>query len=485
MVAEDINRWDLIRHRLQSNPTQESFIEFANICSKKFMEDEPEQWYRFCDGGNTQTAFHKEWLDMADENEKVAIECAREHHKTSFFLNYILYKLWNNDNFDCIYFSATHAQAKSKLEELELLWKRNRDWLNLEPSQEAWSKTYKKFENGSSIKAEGWGSAVEGAHVQLIVLDDILQERGGMSDEEVWEFYAQIVSPMVTASGKTILVGTKKRRGDIFDRIEKNKEWVHEKYPSTPNNVIFPEKWPKHRLEAKKREMGSRYFNREFGLEVIIEDEVLIPPSWNEQNRDPDLEYPDSLGQGTGGMNVLGFDPAISPTGDYAAFFAVRLLDDGTRRVLHVSRQRGLTLSDMMVKLQSLDTKFNFQSIVIEQNSFQKLIVQEAVESTSLPIEGHTTGKSKSDPSEGIPRIAVQFENGKYLYPYKEHDDIEKTDMVHDALNSLKYDKGKIVNNHTPDIVMAKYLAEQALLKFEQSNRAMTDPFVVGVEGSL
>lgn len=482
MPSDDLSRWDVIRHRLKTRPARDVFIEFANICSKNFMEEEHEEWVRFADGENTEGSFHQEIVDMFCRNERAAVEVSREHMKTSLVLQFILYHVWKHDNFNVIYFSATQSQAKDKLAELQTIYRRNKDWLNLEESDEQWSKFHKQFDNGSSIKAEGWGTAVEGAHVQLIVLDDILQERGAMTDEEVWNFYSQIVSPMVTESGKIILVGTKKRRGDIFDEIENNLEWVHAKYPSTPDNVIFPEKWPKARLQQKKREIGSRAFNREFGLEVIIEDDVLMPPSWNKKNRDSDVSYPESWKQG---FNVCGFDPAISPTGDYAAFFAMSMKDSGDRQILHASRQKGMSLNDMMMKLQTLDTKYNFQKIVIEQNSFQRLIVDEAIQNTSLPVQGHTTGKSKSDPANGIPRIAVMFENGKYLYPYKENEDVEKTDMVIESLNSLKYEEGKITNNHTPDIVMAKFLAEQGILDYEQNNKALTEPFVVGVKGGI
>lgn len=482
MGIDDINRWDLIRHRLKTKPIDEVFIEFANIISKNFMEKEPEQWYRFCDGDKTQGDFHKQWLDMFMENNKNAIECAREHHKTSWVLCLILFLMWRNDNFSVIYFSATQGQAKSKLKELEELWKRNKDWLDVDKSDDTWTKLEKQFDNGSFIKGEGWGTAVEGAHVQLIVMDDILQERGSMDDEEVWEFYAQVVSPMSTESGNIVLVGTKKRSGDIFDKVQNNPEWSHAKYPSTPDDPIFPEKWPVERLKAKRREMGSRYFNREFGLQVIIGEEVLMPPKWNEDNTDPDNTYPDSS---KGGLAVMGFDPAISPTGDYAAFYAMKKLDDGSRKVLHFSREKGMSLQSMITKLQILDNRYTFQVIVVENNSFQQLIEQEAIERTALPIEGHTTSSKKSDPVEGIPRIAVNFENGKYLYPYKDDKDIEKTEMMFDALNSLKLDKGKLTNNHTPDIVMAKYLAEQGLLKFENNNNVLTEPFCVGVKGSL
>jgi hypothetical protein len=186
-----------------------------------------------------------------------------------------------------------------------------------------------------------------------------------------------------------------------------------------------------------------------------------------------------------GGMNVLGFDPAISPTGDYAAFYAMRRLDNGERKVLHISREKGLTLQGMITKLKTLDTKFNFASIVVENNSFQQLITQEAIERTDLPIRGHTTSSKKSDPTEGIPRIAVHFENGKYLYPYNTETDIEKTDMMFEALNSVILEKGKLKNNHTPDLVMAKYLGEQAILKMGKQQKPMTEPFVIGVEGGI
>jgi len=482
MNPDDIEKWDAIRYRFSNEPVEDVFLDFSNLVSKHFMENEPEQWYRFCDGEYTDTNFHKEWLRLFTEHDKIAIESAREHHKTSFILNWILYNMWRTENFSVIYLSATHGQSKNKLQEFENLYKRN-DWLNLEQNDGQWSKMHKQFENGSSIRGEGWGTAIEGAHVQLIVMDDILQERGAMTDSEVWDFYSRIVSPMSTENGQIILIGTKKRKGDIFDRVERNPEWVHRKFPSTPDDPIFPEKWPQERLEAKKREMLPRNFNREFGLEVIIEDNVLMPPSWNEKNRQPKMTYPT---EGTkGGFNVMGVDPAISPTGDFAAFFSMQLNDNGVRRVLDVQRHQGMSLNQMMAKLDQLDTKFGYQVVMVEQNSFQRIIVNQAVETTSLPIRGHETTKAKSDPAEGIPRIAVQFENGKYMYPYKEQEDKEKTDMVHEALNSLQYDGGNLDNNHTPDMVMAKYMAEKAIMSTKSAQSGLDQPLVVGVEGSL
>lgn len=484
MNLEDITKWDAVRNRFRVKEPEEAFIEFANLCSKMYMDTEPEQWYRFCDGNYTKTDFHKNWLELILKNEKIAIECAREHHKTAFILLYILYNMWRRDNFSVIYFSATQGQAKSKVAEWQDIYERN-SWLKLDKSDKNWSKFYKQFQNGSSILGEGFGTAVEGAHVQLIVMDDILQEEGtgGMSDEEVWNFYAKVVSPMVTESGKIILIGTKKRQGDIFDRVDRNSEWVHERYPDTPDDLIFPEKWPKSRLEAKKREMMARNFNREFGLQVIVESEVMMPPSWNERNVDEELSYPTDGWKD--GFNVCGVDPAISPTGDECAFFSMSLKPNGQRFVIDHQRHQGMSLNSMIMKLNQLDTRYNFQVVMIEKNSFQSIIVNEAIQQTALPINGHQTTRTKSDPTEGIPRIAVLFENGKYIYPYKTSEDKVKTDQVFDALNSLKYDQGKIVNNHTPDIVMAKYMAEQAIRKWEGSNRSLGKPMVRGVKGGI
>ncbi|MFB6236925.1 MAG: hypothetical protein ABEH81_01005 [Halopenitus sp.] len=485
MNINDITKWDALRLRFKDNPTEDIFFEFANVCSKHFMQDQPEQWYRFCDGNHTETDFHGQWLNMIMNNGKVAIESAREHHKTSFVLLYILYKMFTEENFSVLYFSAKHGQSKDKLQELEDIYEANEHWLDIEPSKTTWSKSEKEFTNGSNITAEGWGTAVEGAHVQLIVLDDILQEEGtgGMTDEEVWDFYAKIVSPMVTESGKILLIGTKKRQGDIFDKVEDNPEWAHGKFPSTPENPIFPEKWPKERLEAKKREMMGQNFNREFGLEVIVAEDVLMPPSWNDDNKDSTLSYPSDGWKE--GMNVLGLDPAVSPTGDYATFFSMSLQEDGRRFVLDMQRHQGLSMQGMIDKIHTLDTRYNYQTIMIEKNAFQSVVVNEAIDTTSLPVQGHETSKTKSDPSEGLPRISVLFENGKYIYPYKTHDDIDKTDTIFKALNSVQYRNGKVVDNHTPDIVMSKYMAEQALMKWEHDTGTLDRPVVRGVKGGL
>lgn len=485
MDPNDIGRWDAVRAYLRNEPIREVFLDFANLSSKQYMKHEPENWYRFCDGNYTETDFHKEWLDIVMDNQQVAIECSREHLKTSWVLNFILYHMWRIPNFSVIYFSATQGQAKDKLAEWEDLYDRNAHWLELDKSKETWSKFNKQFTNGSEIRAEGWGTAVEGAHVQLIVLDDILQEEGtgGMTDEETWKFYSKVVSPMSTESGRIILIGTKKRQGDIFDKISDNPEWEHRRYPSTPEDPIFPEKWPKERLESKRREMTPQSFDREFGLEVMLTEDALIPKSWNERNTDETISY--ATDGWKDGMTVCGVDPAISPTGDNAAFFCQALLQDGERLPLDIQQHKGMTINDMLMKMHSLDNKYDFDCIMIEKNSFQRIIVNEAIDRTSLPIQGHETTKVKSDAAEGVPRISVLFENGKYRYPYKTNQDVNKTEMVFKALNQLQYKNGKLTNDHTPDIVMAKYMSERALAKFESGTKGLDSPLVRGVKGGL
>ena len=43
---------------------------------------------------------------------------------------------------------------------------------------------------------------------------------------------------------------------------------------------IWPEKWPRERLEQRRAEIGESSFARGFRLRTLAEDDCLIKPQW-------------------------------------------------------------------------------------------------------------------------------------------------------------------------------------------------------------
>ena len=166
------------------------FIDFANDVLGDFMRQEPSE---FVPLGN----MHNLWYDTINSDKRyVGIMCARGHLKTTFTLTYCAYMMHKYPNYRALYVSATLDQAIDKMEQFEELCKRSWRLSNYIKGKEdggSWRKGAKYFSNGSRIRAASTGKALEGPHVHLIILDDILEEFPRMSDDRVIHFIKRVV----------------------------------------------------------------------------------------------------------------------------------------------------------------------------------------------------------------------------------------------------------------------------------------------------
>ena len=158
------------------------FIDFADDVLGDFMRQEPSDFVPLGD-------MHTEWLDTINSDKKyVGIMCARGHLKTTFTLTYCAYMMHKYPNYRALYVSATLDQAIDKMEQFEELCKRSwrlNGYIKGPEDSGSWRKGAKYFRNGSRIRAASIGKALEGPHVHLIIIDDILEEFARMPDDKI------------------------------------------------------------------------------------------------------------------------------------------------------------------------------------------------------------------------------------------------------------------------------------------------------------
>ena len=181
-----------------------------------------------------------------------------------------------------LYISATLEQAWDKLEQFEELCKRS--WRlegyvrSTDDRRAVWRKGAKYFNNGSRVHGASIGKALEGPHVHMIILDDILQEFPNLTDEKVIHYIRRVVMPMRLPDAKMLLIGTQ-RVGDATDWVEQNKMWNTVRHPALLNDDTprWPEYWTYDRLMDEKETMGSRAFESEYMLNPLDSESAVIP----------------------------------------------------------------------------------------------------------------------------------------------------------------------------------------------------------------
>jgi hypothetical protein len=140
---------------------------------------------------------------------------------------------------------------------------------------------------------------------------------------------------------------------------------------------------------------------------------------------------------------------------------SIALGPDGSRTIIDIYRERGLTPAQVLAVIRDRAQRFNPSLTTIENHLFQCLYEQELLRTTDLPVKGHTTGREKMDIFRGVPSLSVLFENGKYRLPRGDRRSVKITDVLTDELVGLG------VESHD-DTVMALWIAECGIRQMKE-----------------
>ena len=464
--------------------TPQTLGEFINETLENYMEQEPGEFVPLGE-------MHSEWEKTFNKGTHTAIICARGHLKTSWALSNLAYHMLTNQNFRALYISATLEQAWDKLEQFEELCRRSwrlRNMMKKKSSDEvgAWRKGAKYFNNGSRVHAASIGKALEGPHVHMIILDDVLQEFPSITDENVIHYIKRVVMPMRLPDERILLVGTQKRVNDATDWVTESPQWNVVRHPALLDDETprWPEYWTLDRLEEEKYTMGSRAFESEYMLNPLDPESAVIPY----EVLKPCLKEGMSMGLPESGDDwfvTMGVDLAVGmdSQNDESAYVVMaynRVTQE--RKVLYCwsgkIRAKGAGwLEAQVVTMKSLADKYKPDKIMVESNGYQRLVVHTARELDGMPVEGHNTGREKHKHDVGVPRIALAMEQGKYFIPWnKEARESSKPGMrkLVDGLSRLVYGKHGRLEGHTPDAVMALWMCELCVHVLEKKRLVFT-----------
>lgn len=117
---------------------------------------------------------HWEWCELAMNERRLALVAPREHSKSETFT--VNATAWRCEKFPGMWtyiFAQTGDQAKIMLERTIKAIEETAPWLLLKASI---TQTSAKLANGCQINTAGAGKSVRGAHPDVIVGDDVLEE---------------------------------------------------------------------------------------------------------------------------------------------------------------------------------------------------------------------------------------------------------------------------------------------------------------------
>lgn len=422
---------------------------------------------------------HEEWDDLIAAHDRVCVLAPRDHGKTFFFdFAYPIWKAATQKGSIGFIFSATQDQAVRILSDIKTELESNPKLQYLVPTRRdggAWSSTHIRLSNGSHVYARGFGTRVRGAHPHWIVVDD------GLNDETIYseivrkkqkEYFYTAITNMCVPGGQIIVVGTPFHADDLYADLEKNLEYEFRKYQAMQEDgsVLWPERYSKEILEARKQEIGSIRFTREFQCEPVADDMSLFPGYLFKGSPiecyNLTLGMPKEFWEEAGVQIFMGCDFAMSSSvqADYTVVWVMGVDKSGNRWLIELIRVKGLGFQEQLSLINEQGRKYEPALIFLEANQMQRIFGDELIRTSDLPIKQFVTGVQKNSLDKGVPSLRVLLENKKFRIPRGDKRSVEMTNIWIDEMRAFTWNDGKLqsVGGHD-DTVMGCWICDQAI----------------------
>jgi len=444
-----------------------------------------------------QAAKHRTgWLEKIEDMQhhasntntksKLLVLSSRGHGKSLLAISYCVRQICLNRNTSILFISASAGQAEKRvrlikqfLESDKVLedWADGEDMPAFKGPDTKWTSTqmYVKRDGASvdpTLEAIGSGGKITGAHVDIVVIDDLEDDLTTASAgvrQKTRDWLAATVTPILNQGGMMLVIGTRKNADDIYAHMIKDptfqviEDAAIKKWPESFNyitkvdakgnefiegvevkgdyEVLWPEFRPIEYLLMERRTMGSHLFAREMQNQVQSEDDAIIKRDWVDRSKMTNYTFntppPINLSNCT---VVCGWDLSIeadkkkakSKDTDYTVGWCIARDKNGKIWVLDMYRDRGITQQEIMNAIVSMYEKWQeyIKEIWVEKNSFGAIYVQQ-LQRTSLPVKP-VVMTAKNALRNSIHHIAVLFENELIRLPYGDNYSQNKIDLFCD-----------------------------------------------------
>lgn len=447
------------------------------------------------DGKFVAGQHHVEWdqLITQEKAKRICVLAPRDHGKSQFWNKALpIWKAKYGRPGDLGYiFSVNQEKAIEMLEQITNEVITNPKLQHLAPRnyEQTWSKRRVVFTTGVEIRARGFGVSVRGGHPNWIINDDVLSDENITSEtirKKAIDYFLSAITNMCVPGGEIFVVGTPMNEQDVYAVLRANGAYRMWEKPAIDKqgNALWPARYNKALLDAKKKEIGNARFTREFQVKPFSDDMSLFPSYLFEgkPTRQPTLK----LGQGAAYWNALGVtkrymgvDIAMSSeTGaDYFVIVVLGRDAKGNRWVCDIVREKGLGLRAQLDLINKVGKRLDPSLIFIEANHMQRIWGDELIRETDLPVKKFITsgaGKTKTTNTSqtsnknsmeaGVISLVPLFENRKFRLPVGDEYSVTMIDQMIHELQAMSFVDGKIqgVGAHD-DIPMALWIADQAV----------------------
>lgn len=438
-----------------------------------------------------------EWSNLTQLYPWSCYLCARASGKSyQWSYAFILWRLWsytrptayrqdtvdNANRKETCYITNTFTLAKVQIakvtEEIEA-----NDLIKekLNPYNKASiGETAIKTETGSTLHVRGKDSMIRGLHVGACLCDDMPDESSLYSDEQrekLKELLKGTIEPIVEPYGYFLVTGTpySSAPNELYQILKADKRFYCFEYPILfpDGRPLAPDRYTFEQILAKKEELGTIVFNREYLVVPISDTSTIFPYEYLMRSiiGMETIRFASSIDDFPFKLTRvhIGVDFAVSGNigADYTVYsvWGKDVMDN--YYLLYYYRKRGMSHNEQVDKIVQLDRLFHPNKIRCEANGFQSILSGLAKERGLKNIEPFTTTEgNKKDLYTGLPSLSAMFERGQIKCPYAIGETRQAVDLMFGEFSSITFrsDNGKLeaASGHD-DIAMSSFISVNSL----------------------
>ena len=452
-----------------------------------------------------------EQLENPDNNFIVELSPRSHAKSTTYSINYPAWRIGNDPNIRILLISQAQNQAQGFLNQIRGYFESQayqKLFGNLQTEAANWTQSTLTVARPNillkdpTITAIGSGGALLSRRADLIIADDILNERNTRTPESrqrLKDWWNEVVMPILEPDGQVIVCGTPFNDHDLYAELmadftipcrhqskaiirwaDWEEGWQHyEELWRTEGSkaadafynrykdrllegteVLWESRWSYKSLIDLRLRIGKPAFSLMYQTDTSEASNSPFGP-YIEQSLDAarsliltSNSYFDPLGELT---IAQGVDLAATENGDETAVVTLGRTTDGVYVLLGIKAGR-FTGGEIRQVIEDEITLFMPELTLVENNGFQQMLVKDIQSSlVGERVRGFTTTGEKFDLETGIYGMAVAFENGKFILPYSPdpHTQMEISHLI-DDMHAFPL-------GHTGDRLMALWFAYTAL----------------------
>lgn len=417
----------------------------------KAAPDDPGAFVAFCFTGPDgravrQAAVHDDLQAFLTEHPKALVELPRDHGKSFQVCCRVLWELGRNPGLRVKVVCATEAVAAERSRFLRDAIAGNLAvrmvFPELRPASpwaaEAFTVARPADVIGPSVAAFGVGAGSTGTRADLLVCDDIVDVHALHSRadrDRVADYFSNNLMNLLEPDGRFWGLCTPWHADDLNARLKQNTAYtVFRRAVGTDLEPVWPEKWPRERLLARKAEIGAASFARGYRLVPIADEDTPIRREWVRFWTEP-AEY-----EGV----ILSVDPAVtaSAKADASALVVLGRVAGSIHSLEAIARR--VAAPELVTLIDDADRRWNPDVILFESNAafagIRDLLVRHS--RFGPRVKGVTQSRDKAS---RVAAFSVAVENGSFrlkgdaggvdagqrglfeemtTFPFGEHDDL-------------------------------------------------------------